>query len=339
MAALWPGPVLHQPPHQDAKAGKEDAGLFLCWFFTCPPHADWELSLAELLQVSAGQRWHFCREHTRVRTAQDRLGQWEGISAEVLLLCHSFSWGELHRFSRLALGLGLFSWLEAGWGCSVCSGQRHHHALQLRQSFNLLPSASHSHLCNVPNILPRVNFGALDKKCPTVQSKVKTWHLTAELLAQETGCQLCRYLQDGSVLSPGAGQKVSTTGLKNSDSLSFFPFTLKSFMIYCRFIPFMVQKERSWGEFQLWDIPRNHLLPQPGGTLDFTCYCNASMKLKTARAPTFTMQIVQHQATHASLLETAGPSPASALWLPPLTGALLQRCCRPFTSGEASPGN
>lgn len=143
MAAPWLDPVLHQPPHQDAKAGKGDAGLFLCWFFTCPPHADWELSLAELLQVSTGQRWHFCQEHTRVRTAQDRLRQREGISAEVLLLCRSFSWGELHRFSRLALGLGLFSWLEAGWGCSVCSGQRHHQALQLRQSFNLLPSASH----------------------------------------------------------------------------------------------------------------------------------------------------------------------------------------------------
>lgn len=191
----------------------------------------------------------------------------------------------------------------------------------------------------MPNILPRVNFGALDKKCPTVQSKVKTWHLTAELLAQGTGCHLCRDLQDGSALSPGTGQKVSTTGLKNSDSLSFFPFTLKSFMIYCCFTPFMVQKEHSWREFQLWDIPRNHHLPQPGGTFDFTSYSNASTKLKTATAPTFTMQIVQHQATHVSLLETAGLSPASAPWLPPLAGALLQRCCRPFTSGEASPRN
>ena len=110
---------------------------------------------------------------------------------------------------------------------SAHSWQRHHHTLLLRQSFNLLPSAPHSHLCNVPNILPRVNFGALDKRCPTVQSKEKTWHLTAELLAQETGCSLCRDLQDGSALSPGAGQKVSIIGLKKLRLPLFFPFYIE----------------------------------------------------------------------------------------------------------------
>lgn len=122
---------------------------------------------------------------------------------------------------------------------------------------------------------------------------------------------------------------------KNSESLSFFPFTLKRFMIYCCFLPFMVQKERSWREFQLWHIPRNRPLLQPGGTFDLTHCSNASPKLQTARAPTFAAQIPQHQATRASPLGTAGLSPAATLCLPPLAGAVLQRCCRPFPSREA----
>lgn len=78
-------------------------------------------------------------------------------------------------------------------------------------------------------------------------------------------------------LSPG--QKVLTTGLKTSDSFSFFPFILKRFMICCCFIPFMVQKECSCREFQLWDIPRHHLLPQPG-MFEFRHYSTVSMKPK-----------------------------------------------------------
>jgi len=135
---------------------------------------------------------------------------------------------------------------------------------------------------------------------------------------------LHRDFQDGSVLRPGAGQKVSTTGLQNSDSLFFFPFTLKRFMICRCFIPFMVQKERSRREFQLRDSPRNHLLPRPGGMPDSTRYSNGPTKLRA-----FTTWIPQHQAMRAPLPGTAGLSPASTLRLPPhalhLRGGISQK--------------
>lgn len=121
-----------------------------------------------------------------------------------------------------------------------------------------------------------VNFRALDKRCPSVQSKGKTWDLTAGKRLQ-TARWLC--------LSPAAHQKVSITGLENPNS-SFFPFTRERFMICCCFIPCTVQKEHSWREFHRWDIPRNHFLPQPGGMFGLTRYSDASMQLNSNRAPT-----------------------------------------------------
>lgn len=58
-------------------------------------------------------------------------------------------------------------------------------------------------------------------------------------------------------------------------------------MICCCFIPSTVQKEHSWREFHLRDIPRNHFLPQPQGMFGLPCYSDASMKLTSRRAPTW----------------------------------------------------
>lgn len=144
--------------------------------------------------------------------------------AQALLSCHPFSWGEPHHFSKLALRLGLFSWLRVG-----PLGWDYSHSPDVLSSS--LPSLQRA------RYLAKVNFRALNKRCPTVQNKEQAWHLTAESLAQDTGCSSCRDSQESSALSPGKQ--------KNSCSLSFFPFTLKRFMIYCCFIPFTVQKEHT----------------------------------------------------------------------------------------------
>lgn len=52
------------------------------------------------------------------RTAWDSLWKQERILVQALLSCHPFSWGDPHHFSKLALRLGLFSWLGVGWDYS-----------------------------------------------------------------------------------------------------------------------------------------------------------------------------------------------------------------------------
>lgn len=85
------------------------------------------------------------------------------------------------RCSRLALGLGLCSLLPSfglGLSCTRCAHAR---------GTAMLSCCSKALMCCPLLLTPifamhpisRVNFRALDKRCPTVQSKEKTWHLTA----------------------------------------------------------------------------------------------------------------------------------------------------------------
>lgn len=103
--------------------------------------------------------------------------------AQALLSCHPFSWGEPHHFCKLALRLGLFSWLRVG-----PLGWDYSHSPDVLSSS--LPSLQRA------RYLAKVNFRALDKRCPTVQNKEQAWHLTAESPAQDTGCSSCRLARE-----------------------------------------------------------------------------------------------------------------------------------------------
>lgn len=170
----------------------------------------------------------------------------------------------------------------------------------------------------MPHLLPRVNFGALDERHTTVQSKEKTRHLTAELLAQENRLQLLQRLAGWLCVESQRWPKSINYRIKKLQLPLFFSFYTEK--VYDLLL--LLHSFYSPGAAFLEGISALGYSQEspPPTTFHLICYSNASTKLKTARAPTFTTEIPQHQATHASLPGTAGLSPASTLQLPPLTG-------------------